>query len=213
MNSLVRPCSAISPARRAHTWDSSRPAQTWDSREGVILPFHDSHRHWPIYPVCPGASTSPAPWPPLTQTQQQRGLAMAAGGSKPPTKEVSSLTDVQRRQQAAQPPRAGRCPLSPLSCTLAWCPGIPAHSLELSSAGQLCGAAGGGQATCPPPRKQASPHPSPMLPGIPHGCSVQGVPRVSQGAVACWSPSHLPPAHRAGGWAGLAAAPAWAQGT
>lgn len=27
-----------------------------------MLHFHDSHRHWPVYPVCPGASTSPAPW-------------------------------------------------------------------------------------------------------------------------------------------------------
>lgn len=185
----------------------SRLAHTWDSREGVMHPFHSFHRHRPVYPVSSGC--------PLTQTQQQRAPAMTSGGLKPCTKGVSSPTDKQRRQQAAQPPRAGRCPLLPLSCTLAWCPGIPAHSLELSSARQPCGAAGGGQATCPPPRKQASPHPAPMLPGIPHGWSIghfMGVLWLSQGAVARWSPSHLPPAHRAGGWDRLAAAPARAQG-
>lgn len=190
----------------------SRPAHTWD-RELCSLP---------MAPTVTGQFTqsvqvlAPAQRPgcPLTHIQQQRAQATAPGGLKPPSKGVSSLTDIQGRQQAAQSPRAGRCPLSPFSCTLARCPGIPAHSLELSSAGQPSGAAGGGQATCPPPRKQASPHPSLVSPDIPPWLVglLMGVLWLSQGAVARWSLSHLSPAHRAGGWDGLAAAPAWAQG-
>lgn len=211
LTSLARPCFCHLPCK----FSGSKPAHTWDSREGVCslsMAPTDTGQFTQSVQVLAPAQHAVCP---LMQTQQQRAPAMTAGGLRPPTKGVSSLTDIQGRQQAAQPPRAGRCPLLPLSCTLAWCPGIPVHSLELSSAEQPYGAAGGGQAICPLPRKQASPHPSPMLPGIPQGWSIShfmGVLWLSQGAVACCSPSHLPPAHRAGGWDRLAAAPARAQG-
>lgn len=129
----------------------SRPAHAWDSREGVCsLSMALTGQFTQSVQVL---APTQHPGCPLMQTQQQRTPATTAGGLKPPTKGGSSLTDIQGRQQAAQPPRAGRCPLLPLSCTLARCPGIPAHSPELSSAGQPCGAAGGGQVTSPPPRK------------------------------------------------------------
>lgn len=178
-------------------------------------PFHDFHRHWPVYPVCPGASTSPAPWPPSDTETAAKGIshdcrrleAPHYGGFPPhqhPEKAAGSTTSSGRKvSPLASLMHSGMAPRNPSTF-----PGA-----ELSWAA-MWGCRGRAR-HCSPPRKQASSHPSPMLPVIPHGWPTghfTGFLRLSQGAVARWSPSHLPPAHRAGGWAGLAAAPAWAQG-
>lgn len=135
---------------------------------------------------------------------------MIPGGLQPLARGFS--TAVWGRQRAAEPPRVGWHPPSPLRA-LAWRPGIPAHSPELSSAGQPCWGLRGRTSCRPPPRNQASPHrcpPAPyMVPLLGASWGYRG-----QAKVLLWIGPHPICCQCAGlgDGMGLAAAPAWAQG-
>lgn len=164
LNSLVRPHPAISPACTTAQGEPL-PRLGGNGLCSLGLPTA-SHMHWPVNPVWPGASINPTPWLP-SRSRRSRG------GMQPLTKGVSFPATIQGRQWAAEAPQAGRHPPLPLH-TLAWCPGIPAHSPELSSAGQPCWGVGGmvqGEGD-KPRRRQASPRPLPMSPSTPHGPSI-----------------------------------------